>query len=164
MRPVLLVPLLALATACGAPGSSTSATATSAATAATPVPTATALPPVPTSTPTPPTGGPHFDTPEAAMTYLADAWNRNDIVSLKHVTDPAARRQLVDMYSEARDLKLDHCTFTKSRGDYECFFLHGFPKDYKPEVPGATVGTAEFTVGPADKPGWYMTFFVDCGG
>lgn len=98
------------------------------------------------------------------MRYLADAWNRNDIVSLKHVTDPDARQALVDMYSEARDLKLDHCTFTKERGDYECFFLHGFPKGYQTEVPGAMYGTAEFTVGPARKPGWYMTFFVDCGG
>ncbi|MDQ1688139.1 MAG: hypothetical protein QOK42_1114 [Frankiaceae bacterium] len=98
------------------------------------------------------------------MRYLADAWNRNDIASLKHVTDPKARDALVAMYSEARDLKLDHCSYTKQRGDYECFFRHGFPKGYTPEVAGATYGTAEFTVGPARKPGWYMTFFIDCGG
>ena len=94
------------------------------------------------------------------MRYLVAAWNRNDIVALKHVTDPAARDQLQAMHSEAADLKLDHCTFTKSRGDYECFFTHGFPKGYKTK---SSVGSAEFTVGPADRPGWYMTVFVDCG-
>ena len=129
-----------------------------------PVPTATALPPAPTTTPTPPAGGPHFETPEEAMRYLADAWNRNDITSLKHVTDPGARDQLVAMHDEASNLALDHCTYTKERGDYECFFIHTFPPGYKAETPGALYGTAEFTVGPARKPGWYMTFFVDCGG
>ncbi len=118
--------------------------------------------PIPTYTPTPPTQtDPHFDSPEAAMRYLATAWNNHDLVSLKHVTDPQARGALTDMYSEARDLRLDHCTFTKTRGDYECFFTHGFPKGYQSHGP---VGTAEFTVGPADRPGWYMTYFVDCGG
>jgi hypothetical protein len=65
------------------------------------------------------------------------------------------------MHREAADLALDHCSFTKARGDYECFFDHGFPKGYKSH---GTVGHAEFTVGPADRPGWYMTYFIDCGG
>jgi len=161
---------LALVSGCGggassvlAPGGSGTPTppAPTAPTALTP--SATSLP-IPTTTPTPPTQpGPQFATPEAAMRYLASAWNRGDLVSLKHVTDPAARTQLLEMHREATNLALDHCTFTKSRGDYECFFTHGFPKGYKSEH-GATVGTAEFTVGPARKPGWYMTFFIDCGG
>jgi hypothetical protein len=118
--------------------------------------------PIPTYTPTPPPASSvHFDTPEAAMRYLADAWNRGDLVSLKHVTDPAARAELDDMHREATNLKLHHCTFTKSRGDYECYFTHDFPVGYKSETGH---GTAEFTVGPADRPGWYMTYFVDCGG
>lgn len=121
--------------------------------AATPSPRPSATPPAASSV--------HFATPEASMRYLASAWNRGDLVQLKHVTDPEARRLLLDMHREATDLKLDHCTFTKGRGDYECFFTHGFPVGYKSEGP---VGTAEFTVGPADKPGWYMTYFVDCGG
>jgi hypothetical protein len=118
--------------------------------------------PIPTYSPTPPPASSvHFDTPEAAMVYLADAWNRGDIVSLKHVTDPEARGRLEEMHREATDLKLDHCTFTKARGDYECYFTHGFPVGYTSDGP---IGTAEFTVGPADRPGWYMTYFVDCGG
>ena len=117
--------------------------------------------PLPTNSPVPPAAaGVHFDTPEAAMRYLATAWNRMDIPSLKHVTDPMARDLLIDMYREAKDLELDHCTLMKSRGDYECFFTHGYPEGYKSPKP---VGTAEFTVGPADRPGWYMTYFVECG-
>jgi hypothetical protein len=118
--------------------------------------------PIPTYSPTPPpSSSVHFETPESAMRYLADAWNRGDLTALKHVTDPEARARLQEMHREATDLKLDHCTYTKGRGDYECYFTHGFPVGYTHENP---IGTAEFTVGPADRPGWYMTYFVDCGG
>ena len=124
---------------------------------ATPSPTMTPRP-----SPTPPVASAvHFNTPEAAMRYLASAWNRNDLVQLKHVTDPNARAELDLMHEEAANLKFDHCTFTKARGDFECFFTHGFPKGYKSKGP---VGTAEFTVSPATKPGWYMTYFIACGG
>ncbi len=137
---------LVLVTACGASDR-----------VATPSPTMTPRP-----APTPPVASAvHFNTPEAAMRYLASAWNRNDLVQLKHVTDPHARDELQLMHDEAANLKFDHCTFTKARGDYECFFTHGFPKGYKSKGP---VGTAEFTVGPATKPGWYMTYFIECGG
>jgi hypothetical protein len=152
----------ALAAACGGQSGSVSTVAT----APSPTPSVAVSPsetpsPLVTSSPIPPkSSGPHFDTPEAAMTYLATAWNAMDMTSLKHVTDPKARQLLIDMYREAADLKLDHCTFTKWRGDYECFFTHGFPKGYKTT---SSVGSAEFTVGPADRPGWYMTVFVDCG-
>jgi hypothetical protein len=118
--------------------------------------------PIPTYTPTPPPASSvHFDTPEAAMRYLAAAWNRGDITSLKHVTDPAARTELDNMHREATNLKLHHCTFTKGRGDYECYFTHDFPVGYKSETGH---GTAEFTVGAADRPGGVKTNFVDCGG
>jgi hypothetical protein len=156
---VAVLPVLTLAAGCGS--------GKAPATLAGPSPTTTPVvfpsdAPIPTYTPKAPAlKGPHFDTPEVAMRYLADAWNRHDLVSLKHVTDPQARGALEDMRSEATDLRLDHCTFTKARGDYECYFTHGFPRGYKSQGP---VGTAEFTVGPADRPGWYMTYFVDCGG
>jgi hypothetical protein len=144
---------LALTSACGA-GQAT-------VTAGGPPAGPSATRPAPTASPTPPAQGPHFATPQAAMRYLAAAWNRNDVVSLKHVTDPNARMELDDMHSEATNLRLDHCTFTKARGDYECFFTHDFPKGY---VSKTGHGTAEFTVGPARRPGWYMTYFIECGG
>jgi hypothetical protein len=124
------------------------------------VPTAVSSP-SPSPAPRPKPASPHFATPEAAMRYLASAWNRNNIVELKHVTDPNARAELEAMHSEAADLRLNHCTKNKVRGDYECFFDHGFPKGYKSKGP---VGSAEFTVGQARRPGWYMTVFVACGG
>ena len=159
MRIPTALACLALLSACGGGHSTATVSAPqpsrSAATATpSPIPTHTNVPVPPTQT------GPHFATPQAAMRYLSSAWNRNDITALKHVTDPLARDELQLMHDEAADLKLDHCTFTKARGDYQCFFTHGFPPGYKHKYP---LGKAEFTVGPADKPGWYMTFFESCG-
>jgi hypothetical protein len=94
------------------------------------------------------------------MRYLADAWNRNDVAALKHVTDPSARYELDAMHSEATNLRLDRCEFQKQRGDYECFFKHDFPKGY---TGTERRGVAQFTVGPARRPGWYMTVFESCG-
>jgi hypothetical protein len=54
---------------------------------------------------TPAYTGPHFDSPEAAMRYLAAAWNRHDIVAMKRVTTPDGRAALIDMYDEAVNLR-----------------------------------------------------------
>jgi hypothetical protein len=110
--------------------------------------------------PTPPVAGPHFGTPEAAMTYLATAWNAGNLTDLKHVTDPSARLQLLSMHSEATNLRLNHCTLNKARGDYSCVFDHDYPAGYKTTK---AHGEAQFTVGPATRPGWYMTYFESCG-
>jgi hypothetical protein len=108
---------------------------------------------------------PHFATPEAAMTYLAQAWNSNNWINLAHVTNPEARDELSStMVGEAVDLKLDSCEFVGSPNDYQCNFTHGYPPGYpvsKEEVGG--VGHATFYVGPAKTPGWYMTVLIDCG-
>jgi hypothetical protein len=120
---------------------------------------------------------PHFDTPEAAMRYLADAWNRGDLVSLKHVTDPSARQQLDDMHEVAVNLRLDHCEKNPG-GDYTCFFDHDYPAHASTTVnmdsgemsgmdmpaggEASTGGHAVFLVGPADTPGWYMTVLESC--
>lgn len=104
---------------------------------------------------------PHFDTPEAAMTYLASAWNRNDQVELDHVTNPAARAELAGMHDEAVNLRLNHCD-RRPVGDYVCFFDHDYPAGTSTTLPGG-VGHATFLVGPALTPGWYMTVFEGCG-
>jgi hypothetical protein len=142
-RTAILV--LALTAACG--GGSTSASLGSSPT------------PEPTASPTP-APIPSFGTPEAAMRYLASAWNRGDLTELKHVTDPAARQQLLDMHREAADLKLEKCV-RQEAGDYECTFTHGFPIGYKHTT---AVGHAGFLVGPARRSGWYMTVYEYCGG
>jgi hypothetical protein len=104
---------------------------------------------------------PHFGTPEEAMTYLAAAWNRGDMVNLDHVTNPSARTQLAAMHSEATDLRLSHCD-RRPQGDYVCVFDHSYPVGTATTLPGG-VGHAYFLVGPAMRPGWYMTFFQGCG-
>jgi hypothetical protein len=116
-----------------------------------------------TTAPQPPDtspGSPHFDTPEAAMTYLAAAWNADDLVSLKHVTNPSARAELDAMHDVAVNLRLDRCEVNEGVGDYTCYFDHDFPTT-RTTVEGER-GQAIFLAGPADKPGWYMTVFESC--
>ena len=102
---------------------------------------------------------PHFATPQAAMTYLASAWNRNDLVELGHVTNPAARAALADMRRDVTNLRLNHCT-ARPVGDYICYFDHDFLPGTATS-PGA-IGQAVFLAGPAATPGWYMTVFETC--
>ena len=173
----LLVPLaaLALVTACGASTATTPVSAgsalpapvvTSAPPEASPSPSASASP-SPSSSPSP--AVPYFATPEAAMRYLADAWNRRDLVSLKHVTTPIGRESLEYMRQEAVDLRLTSCARNTDRQDYDCTFTHGFPVGYQghPEDAGYArsekSGTATFVVGPATRSGWYMTVLESCG-
>ena len=110
---------------------------------------------------------PHFDSPDAAMRYLAAAWNAHDITAERHVTDPDARVQLDDMRSEATDLRFDRCErrvddACTDMGDYLCWFTHDYPASTPTTMPGG-VGQASLLVGPVDTPWWYMTVFKSCG-
>ncbi len=111
--------------------------------------------------PSPPASGyagPHFDTPQAAMVYLASAYNSGDTAALHAVTMPQAFRELMDMRAEAVNLRLRHCVPT-SRGDYTCYFRHDYPASMHKSGHGAAV----FTAAPALNPGWYMYLFNECG-
>jgi len=105
-------------------------------------------------------GGPtvHFDTPEAAMSYLAAAWNRNDLAALCQVTNPNARFELNDMHREAVNLRLKSCDQFKV-GYYNCTFIH----DYPPRMHKSGTGRAWLVAAAADNPGWYMTIYEGCG-
>ena len=166
MRPVITVPLVLLLAGCGG-------AAAPVATAPTPSPTPSPTPAVTATAPVTPEPQapdvPHFDTPEEAMRYLADAWNAMDLVKVKHVTTSSARTQLEVMRHEATDLVLDRCTYDPYAKDYSCRFRHGFPAGYKGHDAKATYkqtdtpGTATLTVGPADRSGWYATYIESCG-
>jgi hypothetical protein len=110
-------------------------------------------------------GKPHFATPEEAMRFLADAWNRDAIEALKHVTNPSARDQLNAMHGVAINLRLKHCDKNPA-GDYTCYFAHDYPPHASTTMREAHhpngEGEAVFLVGPADAPGWYMTVFERC--
>lgn len=160
MRPALLLPVVVMLAGCGgtdAPVRS-APTLTPDATLAAPVSQEPQAPDVP-----------HFDTPEAAMRYLAAAWNAMDIVKVKHVTTESARAALEVMRHEATDLVLKSCTYRPGGGDYSCTFTHGFPAGYRGHDASASYaqtdepGTATLDVGPADRSGWYATYIVECG-
>jgi len=127
-----------------------------------PSPAATApaaAPTPPASSPTRPSGytGPRFDTPQAAMTYLAAAYNSGDITALHYVTEPRAFSRLMSMRSDALNLQLQYCTHNP-RGDYTCYFRHDFPaSEHK-----SGHGQAVFIAAPALNPGWYMYQFQSC--
>jgi hypothetical protein len=111
-------------------------------------------------------GTPHFDTPQAAMTYLASAWNAGDVQEIDYVTDPNGRQELDSMASVMVNLRFETCSPNPS-GDYTCYFMHDIkastsrttypnPMNYPP-------GEAVFTVAPAEAPGWYLTNVIHCG-
>jgi hypothetical protein len=92
------------------------------------------------------------------MRYLAAAWNRNDVRALCPVTNPNARGLLLEMRSEAVNLRLTTCEHDPD-GTYQCSFRH----DYPASMHKSGVGHALFAAAPADRPGWYMTVFEGCG-
>jgi hypothetical protein len=151
----------------GAVGEATSSptpTSTSASTPTTPTPvsTPTATPtstPVttPTAKPTPPP--PLFATPEAAMAYMARAFDERDIAALKKVTTPQSRQELFDMWPGQVHLRLSRCEKDGDSYAYVCFFPHDPPKGMDPTA----VPEAVMVVEPAARPGWYMSELSECG-
>jgi hypothetical protein len=111
-------------------------------------------------------GAPHFATPQQAMTYLAAAWNTDDVQEIDYVTDPEGRAQLDSMASLMVDLRFTSCSENPT-GDYTCYFSHRItpstsPTTY-PNPMGYPPGEAVFTVAPATGPGWYLTLVIHCG-
>lgn len=106
---------------------------------------------------------PHFDSPQAAMTYLATAWNTGNMVDLKHVTQGAARELLLAMHHEAVNLRLKSCSPRKGMGDFMCTFTHDYPSYYPVKYRKGKTGTAEFIAAPSSSVGWYMFAYEGCG-
>src|SRR5215469_7151637 len=90
---------------------------------------------------------PQFSTPQAAMSYLAAAYNRDDVAALHHVTNPSSFEALMAMRSEAVDLQLRSCTPT-GHGDYNCVFQHRYPKS----MHDSGYGESDFIAAPAINP------------
>jgi hypothetical protein len=111
-------------------------------------------------------GAPHFDTPRAAMTYLAEAWNTDNVQKLDYVTSPAGRAEMDSMATLMVNLRFEHCTKNPA-GDYTCYFQHDIARSTSPTTypnPGGyPPGEAVFTVAPAEAPGWYLTEVIHCG-
>ncbi|MGO8860225.1 MAG: hypothetical protein ACLQRH_05560 [Acidimicrobiales bacterium] len=173
------VVLLFLATGCGnapentttkalpsstvsAPTSATTATTEPCGLSATPGTANT----VPVDQVCPAAGAPHFGTPEAAMSYLANAWNADNVRELDYVTDPAGRAQMDSMATLMVNLRFKYCAENPA-GDYTCYFSHDIaPASSETTYPnpmGYPPGEAVFTVAPAETPGWYLTEVIHCG-
>jgi hypothetical protein len=111
-------------------------------------------------------GAPHFDTPQEAMSYLASAWNADNVQELDYVTNPAGRAQMDSMAALMVNLQFKYCTQNPA-GDDTCYFTH----DVAPTTSATTypnpgnfpAGEAVFTVAPAQTPGWYLTNVIHCG-
>ena len=98
------------------------------------------------------------------MTYLATAWNTNNMVDLKHVTQGTARELLLAMHREAVNLKLHDCALRKGgNGDYLCTFTHDYPTWVSAADRRATGGRAQFIAAPSSSVGWYMYAYEGCG-
>ena len=100
--------------------------------------------------------GPHFSTPQAAMRYLAAAYNHHNARQLHYVTTPKSYRELLGMRSGAINLRLRSCTLNKGRGDYTCNFIYDYPHH-------SGHGASQYLVAPARNPGWYMYAVLMCG-
>ncbi|MBO0837424.1 MAG: hypothetical protein J2P28_18215 [Actinobacteria bacterium] len=103
--------------------------------------------------------GPHFRSPESAMSYLAAAYNSGDGGQLHAVTTPNSYAQLMQMRSEAVNLQLQSCTPDSAHGDYDCTFRH----DYPASMHTTGQGSAAMLIAPADNPGWYLYGLIECG-
>lgn len=100
--------------------------------------------------------GPHFTTPQAAMTYLAAAYNNDDTAALHAVTTPQAFTALMSMRSSDTGLRLRSCT-RNPHGDYTCSLRYGHPGGRH----GPRHETAMIIAAPAQNPGWYMYRFIE---
>jgi len=103
--------------------------------------------------------GPHFGSPASAMIYLASAYNANDAAALHAVTTPQSYRELMQMRSEAVNLRLQHCALDHGRGDYVCYFMH----DYPASLHQSGHGGSQMLIAPAQNPGWYLYGILGCG-
>ena len=99
--------------------------------------------------------GPHFTTPQAAMTYLAAAYNSDDTTALHAVTSAQSFTSLQSMRSTDVDLQLKSCKPTP-HGDEECTFRYTYVGDGQHSARNAMV-----TAAPALNPGWFMYRFIE---
>jgi hypothetical protein len=109
-----------------------------------------------TGTTVPEYTGPHFDTPQAAMTYLAAAYNSDDTTALQAVTGAEAFTSLQDMRASDLDLQLVSC-WPRRTGDYVCSVRYN--TSASSPHPG-TSRVAMLIAAPALDPGWYMYQFL----
>jgi hypothetical protein len=109
------------------------------------------------------TGPVHFRTPDAAMRYLARAWNCRDLAAVKHVSTPVARHNMLGMSTTTSQLRFSNCDENSYGTDYhswECTMDDVYPKGT--DTDGKEMHQI-LTVYSARNPGFYVTVDL-CGG
>lgn len=99
--------------------------------------------------------GKAFATPEAAMRFLAAAYNAHDDIAIRHVTTPESRKVLLDMRHYAPALRLDYCRRAYN-GTYDCKLTHTL-------ADSGEDGYMALHLAPAARPGWYVRVMLECG-
>jgi predicted lipid-binding transport protein (Tim44 family) len=102
--------------------------------------------------------GPDFTTPQAAMAYLAGAYNSDDTTAMHAVTTPQAFTALLAMRPADANLQLESCT-ARAPGDYVCSFQYTYTNTTASgQSPQSRSAMA--IVAPALNPGWYLYKFI----
>jgi hypothetical protein len=109
------------------------------------------------------TGQVHFNTPQAAMRFLATASNHDNVAEIHKVTTPGSFKLFMGMRPELHNLHLQNCSAT-GHGDYICNL--GYSYEYKNQTGKHwnNDASAQVVVAPAIDPGWYLYTFITCGG
>lgn len=171
--PVAAAPLAA-APVPAAPAAATSIPASPAATPASPASAPVSQPapvtPVATTMATKTVPVPHFTTPDAAMRYLAAAYNSGNEAAIRHVTTPDSRGQFESERQWVKTFRFRDCTANGAPAwDYTCVL------DIVANAPGvspnidATTGAVvmdevALLVAPAARTGYYLEANQGCGG
>lgn len=170
------IALVAGTAACGSPAGAAGANrgspaqASGVAAAASPAPATSSRKPAPPSTPRgvaaavplqqPAVRTPaRFATPEAMVRSFAAAWNDHDALAVQHLTNGSSRRSLIEMRSEAVNLRLHHCA-GGAAGTTVCYLDHDFPATKQHGVTRG--GHAIIRVAPVARTGWYVSGLVSC--
>jgi hypothetical protein len=113
---------------------------------------------------------PHFATPDAAMRYLAAAYNSGNETAIRHVTTPDSRTQFEAERQWVKTFRFSDCTANGApTWDYNCVL------DIIANVPGVSpnidantglvvMDEVALLVAPAARTGYYVEANEGCGG
>jgi hypothetical protein len=113
---------------------------------------------------------PHFTTPDAAMRYLAGAYNSGDEAAIRHVTTPDSRTQFESERQWVQTFRFRECTANGAPAwDYTCVLdITAYVPGVNPNIDATTgvvvMDEVALLVGPAARTGYYVEANEGCGG
>jgi hypothetical protein len=113
---------------------------------------------------------PHFTTPDAAMRYLAAAYNSGNEVAIRHVTTPDSRTQFESERQWVQTFRFRDCTANGApTWDYNCVLditanVPGVPPNIDATTGLVVMDEVALLVAPAARTGYYLESNEGCGG